>query len=132
MTVCFVNGCFDVLHVGHVRLFKFAKKLADQLIVAVDSDERIRGSKGLDRPYNNLEDRIEMLSSIRFIDKVLSFDSNESLEKLIKNIKPDVMVVGSDWQNKDVIGSQYAGKVKFFRRIDGYSTTKILENSLNR
>ena len=84
MTVCFVNGCFDVLHVGHVRLFKFAKKLADQLIVAVDSDERIRGSKGLDRPYNNLEDRIEMLSSIRFIDKVLSFDSNESLEKLIK------------------------------------------------
>ena len=76
--------------------------------------------------------RIKMLSSLRTVDNVTSFDSKESLALLVKNISPDVMVVGSDWKGKTVVGSEYAKELRFFRRIDGYSTTSILENSADR
>ena len=69
-----VNGCFDILHRGHIELFKYAKSLGDHLVVGIDSDDRIRTSKGVNRPVNNLEDRIEMLRSIRYIDDVVWFD----------------------------------------------------------
>ena len=132
MKTVFVNGCFDVLHIGHIRLFKYAKTLGDYLIVALDSDIKIQKSKGSDRPFNSLNDRIEMLSALKFVNEIRVFSSNEQLEELVKTISPDFMVVGSDWEGKNVIGSSHAKELKFFRRIDGYSTTKILQSSVNR
>ena len=132
MTV-WTNGCFDVIHRGHVELFKYAKGLSNvnphpaRLVVGIDSDEKVREDKGRGRPYNKLEDRIEVLKSIRYIDLVIPFNSTEGLREAIRKIKPEVMVIGSDWRGKDVIGQEYAGSLEFFDRIGNYSTTKILE-----
>ena len=122
------NGCFDILHRGHIELFKYAKSLGGELVVGVDTDEKVKKDKSEDRPINNLQDRIYMLQSIKYIDKVISFDSTEDLRKTIRWYKPDIMVIGSDWRGKDVIGQEFAGKLIFFDRIEGYSTTKILES----
>jgi D-beta-D-heptose 7-phosphate kinase/D-beta-D-heptose 1-phosphate adenosyltransferase len=121
------NGCFDILHRGHIELFEYAKSLGDELIVGIDSDEKVKKDKGDDRPINSLDDRAIVLQSIKYIDRVIEFDSTDELRNLIKDIKPDIMVIGSDWKGKDVIGQEYAGKVDFFDRIEGYSTTQILE-----
>jgi|TARA_R100001163_G_C4935762_1_gene109695 rfaE bifunctional protein nucleotidyltransferase chain/domain len=128
MKTVWTNGCFDILHRGHVEMFKFAKSLGDELIVGLDTDEKVKESKGSDRPFNNLEDRELVVSSIRYVDKTISFNSQKQLEDLIKTINPDILVVGSDWEGKYVVGAEYAKDVIFFPRIDGYSTTKVLEN----
>lgn len=122
------NGCFDVLHRGHIELFKYAKSLGTKLIVGIDSDEKIRREKGGSRPINNAYDRKFLLKSIKYIDKVYVFDSKEGLEYQIEEILPDIMVIGSDWKGKTIIGEQYADKLVFFNRIKGYSTTNILKN----
>ena len=132
MKIGFVNGCFDILHVGHVKLLEFCKSQCDHLVVAIDSDEKVKASKGKDRPFNNLKDRITMLKSIRYVDEVESFGSSEELEELVEYIRPDIMVVGSDWEGKEIVGSKFAKQLKYFRRLDGYSTTAILENTTNR
>ena len=132
MKIGFVNGCFDVLHVGHISLLEFCKSECDYLVVAIDSDGKVKKTKGKDRPFNNLKDRIVMLKSIRYVDEVMSFESSEELEKLVEHIQPDIMVVGSDWEGKQIIGSKFAKQLKYFRRLDGYSTTAILENTTNR
>ena len=132
MRVGFVNGCFDILHVGHIRMFEFAKSLCDYLVVAIDSDDRIRSNKGPKRPFNCVEDRKIMLTSLRYIDEVKSFSTDEELTSLVKSVAPDIMVVGDDYINKRVIGSEHAKELKFYRKIDGYSTTKILESSIGR
>ena len=126
MKKIFTNGCFDVIHRGHLELFEYANSLG-YLFVGVDSDEKVRLDKGKDRPYNKLDDRIKMLESLRFIDEVRSFNDTQGLEDLIKDISPDILVIGSDWRGKKVIGEQYATKLQFFERIDGYSTTNILK-----
>ena len=94
--IIWTNGCFDILHRGHIELFKYAKSLGDKLIVGVDSDKKVRKDKGKGRPINNLEDRVEILRSIKYIDNIISFDSAENLRETIKGYKPDIMVVGSD------------------------------------
>ena len=132
MVTVWTNGCFDLLHRGHIELFKYAKSLGDRLIVGVDDDQRVRNSKGDDRPINSLHDRVEMLKSIRYIDDVVSFGSDEELELKVLLSKAEFIVVGTDYENKKVIGSQHVKEVKFYRKIDGYSTTKILESSINR
>ena len=132
MKIGFVNGCFDILHVGHVKLFEYAKSFCDYLVVAIDSDERVRANKGATRPFNCLEDRKLMLSSLRFIDEVESFSTDEELASLVNNLAPDVMIVGDDYMDKRVIGSEHAKELKFYRKVDGYSTTKILESSVSR
>ena len=126
MKKIFTNGCFDVLHRGHLELFEYAKSLG-YLYVGVDSDAKVKLDKGKDRPYNKLEDRIKMLESLRVIDEVRSFNNTQGLEDLIKKISPDILVIGSDWRGKKVVGTQYATKLQFFERIDGYSTTSILK-----
>tara|TARA_R110000824_G_scaffold24798_2_gene86888 strand:+ start:8618 stop:9022 length:405 start_codon:yes stop_codon:yes gene_type:complete len=126
MKKIFTNGCFDILHRGHLELFEYAKSFG-YLYVGVDSDEKVRRDKGKDRPYNKLADRIKMLQSLRFIDEVRSFNSTEGLDHLIKEIEPDIMIIGSDWRGKTVIGQEHAKELKFFERINGYSTTNILE-----
>ena len=129
MKVVWTNGCFDVLHRGHIEMLKFARSLGDKLIVGLDTDEKVKLSKGENRPFNNLEDREMMVRSIRYVDDTVSFDSQNELENLIKTIKPDILVVGSDWEGKYVVGSQYAKELKFFDRIGEYSTTRILQNA---
>ena len=128
MKTIWVNGCFDILHRGHIEMFKYAKSLGDRLVVGIDTDRRVEDAKGYGRPFNNLQDRIFTLDAIRYIDRVVSFDSDDELRGLIKLYEPEAMVVGSDWQGKKVIGQEHAKEVKFFSRIGDYSTTKILEN----
>ena len=130
--VVFVNGCFDVLHYGHLKLLEYAKGIGDYLVVAIDSDTKVRQSKGPTRPFNNSRVRQFFLESLVFVDKVEVFDSEQSLEELVKNISPDIMIVGSDYKEKKVVGSTYAKELVFFERLDGYSTTGILQDIANR
>jgi D-beta-D-heptose 7-phosphate kinase/D-beta-D-heptose 1-phosphate adenosyltransferase len=125
--IIFVNGCFDVLHPGHIQLFKYAKSLGDYLIVAIDSDKRVSEIKGPERPIFSQSDRSQTLEAIRYIDVVYIFDSKEDLENLLKDIAPDIMIVGSDWKGKEVVGKHYAKTVRFFDRVGEYSTTKTLQ-----
>ena len=127
MKTIWVNGCFDILHPGHIELFKVAKSLGDKLIVGIDTDEKVKSDKGNDRPINSLHFRKSMLESIKYIDVVLSFGSKTELEDLIELYSPDILMVGSDWKNGEVIGRQFAKEVRFFNRIGDYSTTKIIE-----
>jgi len=120
------NGCYDSLHPGHIDLLKYAKSLGGELIVGIDSDEKVKRDKGQNRPYYCQEDRKKMLISLKFVDEVLIFNSTEELEDLIRIKSPDIMVIGSDYKDKPVVGSKYAKKVVFFDRIPGYSTTNIL------
>tara|TARA_Y100000593_G_C4178270_1_gene270681 strand:+ start:289 stop:708 length:420 start_codon:yes stop_codon:yes gene_type:complete len=131
MKVVWTNGCFDILHRGHIELFKYAKSLGDLLLVGIDSDEKVKSDKGESRPINTSDDRKFMLESLKYIDKVHVFDSRQNLENLIKNIKPDIMVIGSDWKDKHVVGQEYARQLVFFDRIENYSTTNIIEVNKN-
>ena len=117
MKVIWTNGCFDVLHRGHIELFKYAKSLGDYLVVGIDTDDRVRAAKGNSRPFNTLDDRVAMLESIKYIDE---------LDTQVLLSRAEIMVVGSDYKDKEVIGSRHVQDVKFFDRIEGYSTTKIL------
>ena len=127
MKIVFVNGCFDVLHPGHIKLFQYAKSLGDYLIVAIDSDEKVALDKGPDRPIFSLEDRRFVLESIKCIDVVHTFDSREGLENLLECIKPDILVVGSDWKHGVVVGREHAKEVKFFERVGEYSTSRTIQ-----
>ena len=131
MKKVWINGCFDVLHRGHVELFEYAKSLGEKLIVGIDSDAKVKQDKGDDRPINCLEDRKYVLESITHIDEVLVFNSPKELENLIKQTKPDIMVIGSDWKSKTVVGQQHAKKLLFFDRIGNYSTTNMLKKRRN-
>jgi rfaE bifunctional protein nucleotidyltransferase chain/domain len=124
--VVWTNGCFDILHRGHIELFKYAKSLGNWLVVGVDTDKRVKSLKGDSRPFNCIEDRIRMLESIKYIDEIRVFDHDDELDTQVLLSRAEIMVVGSDYKNKEVIGSRHVKEVKFFDRIDGYSTTKIL------
>jgi D-beta-D-heptose 7-phosphate kinase/D-beta-D-heptose 1-phosphate adenosyltransferase len=125
--IIWTNGCFDVLHRGHIELFKYAKSLGDELIVGIDSDEKVKKDKGNDRPFNNVKDRKEVLEAIKYIDGVFIFNDTQGLDDLIRVVGPDIMVIGSDWKGKTVVGEQHVNKLIFFDRLKNYSTTNILE-----
>ena len=126
MKKIWVNGCFDILHIGHMRLLEYAKSLGGggKLTVGIDSDSRVKSLKGDKRPINNQDTRKEMLMGIRWVDSVIVFNCEQELENLIKT-HSDTMVVGSDYKDKRVVGSEYS-EVVFFDRIGEYSTTNIL------
>ena len=128
----FVNGTFDLLHPGHISLLNYAKSLGNYVIVGIDTDDRVREKKGPTRPIYNQEDRGLMLIALSSVDEVRYFDSDESLEALVKDIKPDVMVVGSDWKDKSVIGSYWSSDLKFFDRIEEYATSKTVQCIIDR
>jgi len=128
MKLVWVNGCFDILHRGHFEMFKYAKSLGDELVVGIDSDEKVRKDKGEERPFNNVSDRKFALECIKYIDEVVVFNTRRELEEEIRSLAPDVMVIGSDWEGKDVVGQEYVLELKFFKRIGDYSTTRILGN----
>ena len=122
----FMTGTFDVIHRGHIEILEYAKNLGDELYVAIDSDQRVKNKKGENRPFNNWQDRSKVIRSIKHVDKVLKFNDDEELLFILKTIQPDVWVIGSDWKNYDIPGKEYVREIKFFDRINGYSTTRIL------
>ena len=132
MKSIFVNGTFDILHPGHIQLLNYAKSLGDTLTVGIDSDRRVKEKKGYTRPVYNVGDRAYMLQNLKAVDYVVIFDSDEELERCIKTVKPDIMVVGSDWKGKSVIGSMYSAELRFFDRIEEYATTKTIQSIINR
>jgi len=132
MTRVFVNGTFDILHRGHLALLSYARSLGDEVIVAIDTDDRVKEMKGPTRPINSCLDRMVMLQSLKTVDRVLSFSSDEELENLVKTTKPDIMVVGSDWKGKSVIGSMHSAELKFFDRLEGYATSKTIQCIIDR
>jgi rfaE bifunctional protein nucleotidyltransferase chain/domain len=132
MVKVFVNGSFDVLHIGHLDLLNFSKSLGDFLIVAIDSDRRISERKGLDRPFNNQVARQTLMHNLKAVDDVAIFDSDNELINIVKSYAPDIMVVGSDWKGKPIIGSQYAKQLIYYERTLDESTTKTIEGYLNR
>jgi D-beta-D-heptose 7-phosphate kinase/D-beta-D-heptose 1-phosphate adenosyltransferase len=128
--IVWTNGCFDVLHRGHIELFKFAREVAGDdgtVIVGIDTDDRVSKMKGPTRPFNRQYDRKFVLQSIMYIDKVVYFKDEQKLISLIKKYNCDIMIVGSDWKNKRVVGSENVSSVLYFERMENYSTTKILE-----
>tara|TARA_Y100001970_G_scaffold20663_1_gene23309 strand:+ start:166 stop:582 length:417 start_codon:yes stop_codon:yes gene_type:complete len=128
----FVNGTFDVLHRGHLDLLNYAKSLGEYVVVGIDSDERVRKMKGRSRPINRLMDRAHMLANLKAVDEVRFFGNDKELEDLVKEVKPDIMVVGSDWKGKSVIGSYWAADLHFFDRVGDYATTKTIQSIIDR
>jgi D-beta-D-heptose 7-phosphate kinase/D-beta-D-heptose 1-phosphate adenosyltransferase len=122
-----VNGTFDVLHIGHIKLLEFASQFGE-IRVGIDTDERVKQFKGELRPVNNINDRIDFMNSIKYVNSSVSFSTDEELCDRIKEWNADIIIVGNDYKNKKVIGSHLVKEVIFFDKIDGYSSTKIIEN----
>lgn len=125
-----LNGTFDVLHPGHLKLFRYARMLAGhhgEVHVGVDTDERVASKKGPSRPINMLITRTTNLLSIKDIDYVSTFASDEQLESLIEMIRPKFMVIGDDYRDKPIIGSQYIEKIIYITR-DEHSSTKLIND----
>ena len=125
-TKVFTNGCFDILHRGHIELLEKSKAMGDYLIVGLNSDASIKKIKGSERPFNNQIDRKKALESLKFVDEVIVFDE-ETPYNLIKSVKPDIITKGGDYVAEKVVGNDLA-IVKIIRFVDGYSTTKYLKN----
>lgn len=121
-----VNGTFDILHRGHIELLNYAKSLGDQLLVAIDTDRRVKELKGQNRPVNNQDDRKFFLYNLKPVDIVMLFDSKEDLINIMKEYKPDIYVKGGDWKGSSSTAEKYCQRVIFFDRIAGYSTTNII------
>jgi D-beta-D-heptose 7-phosphate kinase/D-beta-D-heptose 1-phosphate adenosyltransferase len=125
-----VNGTFDILHVGHLKLLDYAKSLGDHLTVAIDTDERIKSKKGMSRPINNEYERKLMLEFLKPVDQVIIFGTDQELIDIIKQC--DIMVKGSDYKGKSVIGETYCKQVIYYDRIEQYSTTKKIQDIVTR
>ena len=134
MKVAFTNGCFDILHLGHLEILTKSKEFGDRLIVAVNSDESVRKLKGKERPINNFQTRSNILASFSFVDYVIEF-SDDTPKKLIQIIKPDFLIKGGDYKKKDIVGndivSSYGGETIIIPLIDGLSSTNTI-NKLNK
>ncbi len=129
-SVVFTNGCFDIIHAGHIHLLRQAKLMGKKLIVGLNSDLSIRRLKGKSRPINGQNDRLLILSAIRYVDDVIIFEEDDPLN-LIKRVKPDILVKGSDYSAKNIIGADYVisngGIVKTVDIVEGRSTSNIIE-----
>jgi D-beta-D-heptose 7-phosphate kinase/D-beta-D-heptose 1-phosphate adenosyltransferase len=132
MKTVIVNGTFDILHPGHISMLNTARSLGDYLIVCIDTDRRVKELKGDSRPINDQNVRKIMLSNLKAVDIVEFFDSQEDLINLIKLYKPDIMVKGSDWKGKSIVAQQYVKEIYWYDRIDEYSTTRTIQDIINR
>ena len=124
--IVFTNGCFDILHVGHVKYLQEAKQFGDLLIVGLNADSSVRALKGESRPINTQDDRAYLLAALDAVDYVVIF-SEETPYKLIKTIAPHTLVKGGDYEGKAVIGTEFAEELKLVPFVEGKSTTKIIE-----
>jgi len=129
--IVWCNGTFDILHPGHIQLFKVARSLGNKVIVATDTDEKIRADKGEYRPINNLAYRVAMLEAIKYIDVVHTFGSREELEGLIEMYAPDILLLGDDWRDGDVVGWEHAMETRYLPRVGGYASSKTIERIKN-
>lgn len=128
-----INGVFDVLHIGHLRLLSYAKSFIDSYVyVLIDSDRRVKEQKGNNRPYNSEYERSSLLFALKYVDRVDVFDSEQELEELVKKYQPDVMIKGSDYKGTKIIGSQYCKEIIFYDRLEKYSSTKKIQDIINR
>lgn len=131
MIKVFVNGTFDILHPGHLKLLSVARSLGDRVLVATDSDHRVRSLKGPTRPVNPLQHRMAMLRGLKCVDHVVSFDSDEKLLEIIEDYNPKWMVKGSDYINKPILGRSLVDNIIFVETTDD-STTKIIKRIADR
>lgn len=127
----FVNGTFDILHRGHLEMLEYAASLGSHLQIAIDTDRRVRELKGHGRPINNQEDRRFMLSRLKGVSGVVLFDSDDELEHLIQVYQPDIMVKGSDYRNKPIIGEEHCREIVFYEHTN-HSTTKLMQRIADR
>lgn len=133
--IVFTNGCFDILHIGHVEYLKFARKQGDLLVVGLNTDRSVKSQKGPSRPFVSEAERAKMLAALEDVTYVVLFDELTPLN-LIKDVKPDVLVKGEDWKNAGAVGGEfvesYGGKVVFAPFVEGISTTNIVSRILSR
>lgn len=133
--IVFTNGCFDILHKGHIELLKEAKSLGDVLVVAINSDSSVKKIKDAKRPINSAKDRALVLSAIEFIDFISIFNQPTPAQ-IIKKLKPDVLVKGTDWKKDEIVGKDFieskGGKVYSIPLAKGYSTTNLINKILKR
>lgn len=127
MTNVWVNGCFDILHYGHFQMLNYASTYG-RLFVGIDSDRRVRSMKGPTRPFNDEHVRTYNLKSIKYVYDVIVFDTDTELKKAIRGFNCTTMVIGSDYKNKPIVGSELFENIIYFDRIPNFSTTSILEN----
>lgn len=130
--IVFTNGCFDLLHIGHIRYLEEAKAKGDVLLVGINTDRSVQALKGPTRPIQNENDRAEILASLKAVNHTILFDEETPLE-LIKIIKPDILVKGGDWAIQQIVGwdfvQSYGGHVESLQFIEGRSTTQIIAKS---
>lgn len=133
MTKVTVNGTFDIIHLGHLKLLEYARSMPQSYVyVLIDSDRRVRELKGADRPVHNEYERASFLFALKAVDRVDIFDTDQELVDYIKNFQPDVMVKGSDYRNKPIIGAEYCKEIRFYDRLERYSTTNKIQNIIDR
>lgn len=127
-----VNGSFDIVHRGHLGLLAHAKSLGDHLLVCIDTDDRIKQLKGSTRPVNNQQDRIFLLEQLKSVDDVVLFNSTKELEDILERYQPDIMVKGSEYKDKEIVGKQFCKSIEFYETVNGYSTTKKVQDIIAR
>ena len=129
--IVFTNGCFDIIHPGHIHILSKSKSLGDILVVGLNSDLSVKKLKGDKRPLVSEDDRSRVLLSLRFVDYVIIFNELTPL-KVIKKIKPDFLVKGGDYNENDIVGSDfvkaYGGQVEIIKFLDGYSSSNYIDN----
>ena len=119
-----INGTFDILHIGHLRLLSHARSFPNSHVyVLIDSDRRVRELKGHTRPINSEYERASLLHALKSVDRVDVFDTDQELIDYIKKYEPDLMIKGSDYRDQPIVGSEYCKKIEFFDRLGKYSTT---------
>lgn len=132
MTIGFTNGCFDILHLGHLRLLNEAAKQCDWLVVGLNSDISVRRLKGKSRPVNREKVREQQLLALNVVDNVIPFFDEEDLLRVIEMVRPDILFKGADYKGKPVVGEKfvrsYGGEVVFIPYLDGHSTTQIIDS----
>jgi rfaE bifunctional protein nucleotidyltransferase chain/domain len=128
--IVFTNGCFDILHLGHLDYLEKSRNLGDKLVLGLNTDHSVKKLKGPDRPINNENARARMLAALVFVDIVIAFDEETPL-KLIKKVRPDILVKGKDYNIKNIVGADFVmengGEVKTIDLLEGYSTTGLIE-----
>jgi rfaE bifunctional protein nucleotidyltransferase chain/domain len=128
--IAFTNGCFDIIHLGHLDYLEQSKALGDKLIVGLNTDHSVKLLKGPGRPINSEHARARMLAALAFVDVVITFDEETPLE-LIKQVKPDILIKGNDYSIENIVGSDFVlgigGEVKTINLLEGYSTTGLIE-----
>lgn len=131
MTRVVVNGCFDLLHRGHLDLLKYARQQGDIVLVLIDSDRQVAEFKGHNRPVNNQEDRKYLLESLKYVNEVKIFDTQEQLVELIEQFRPDIMIKGDEYKGTQIPGEEFVREIKFFKKTE-HSTTKTIQRITDR